>query len=246
MDTAVLTKLGLTENEIAVYVALLKSGPSLASAIAESTGLHRTHVYDILRALMKRELVFYAIRENRKYFEAKQPERLLMLLKEKEEELKQYEANLTAVIAELTKAAATPTRKIKAFVYQGKEGFKSLLNDILRVGKEYFVIGYTPRADEQLKYFQPSFHKKRIKLGISRKIIMDADLKKKWISKQKLQETRFLPKERYIPMGIILYGIRVVIVTIEEAEFTALVVENEKIYKNFRQFFDMLWEIAQP
>ena len=246
MNTKILKRLGLIENEINVYLTLLRKGPSRASDISRDTGIHRTHIYDILETLIKKELAFFAIRENRKYFEAKKPERLMALLKEKEEELKQNELDLSKLILELNKAMAPSKRKIKAFVYQGKKGFKSILNDILRTSKEYLVIGYSPRADEQLKYFQPGFHKKRIKLGVSRKIIMDSALKKKWISKQKLQETRFLPKDRYIPMGIIIYGIRVVIVTIEEEEFTALVVENDKISDNFRQFFDMLWRIAKP
>ena len=52
-----LKKLGVSEQEIAVYTALLKHGPSSAAQLSESTNIHRTNVYSILIKLKNRGFV---------------------------------------------------------------------------------------------------------------------------------------------------------------------------------------------
>ena len=57
MDLEILKQLGLIDNEIKVYLLLLRRGPSLASDVAEETNLHRTHAYDILKSLIEKSIV---------------------------------------------------------------------------------------------------------------------------------------------------------------------------------------------
>ena len=52
-----LEKIGLTEKEAAVYLALLKLGPTTALKIARETGIKRPTVYTTLDALKGRGLV---------------------------------------------------------------------------------------------------------------------------------------------------------------------------------------------
>jgi len=52
-----LRKLGLSKNEIKVYVYLARVGEKKASEISEALSLHRTETYRILRDLEKRGLV---------------------------------------------------------------------------------------------------------------------------------------------------------------------------------------------
>ena len=52
-----LKQIGLTDNEIKVYLTLLKIGPSIVSKIAERSGLYRPYVYDTLERLQEKALV---------------------------------------------------------------------------------------------------------------------------------------------------------------------------------------------
>ena len=52
-------------------------------------------------------------------------------------------------------------------------------------------------------------------------------------TKLPLQEVRFLPKEYHIPMGIIIYGDKVVIVIVDE-EYMCIQIDNKKINQNFQ------------
>lgn len=244
MDTGILKELGLIDNEVKVYLCLLKRGPSLASDIAEETGLHRTHAYDILNSLVKKSVVTHIIRENRKYFQATNPEQLESLLKDKEEQLRKSEEKLKLLIGELKQISALHKPSLLASIYEGQKGFKALLEDILRRKQNYLVIGYNPKAEESLKYFLPGFYKKRLKAKIKRKAIVDPVFRGgTWVEEQKLQEIRFFKYN--FPMGIIIYGDRVVMTIIQETGQIAVVIENQKVADNFKKLFDDLWEQAK-
>lgn len=47
----VLTELGLTSLQARVYLALANRGPSKVMTISQATGIHRTHLYEVLKSL---------------------------------------------------------------------------------------------------------------------------------------------------------------------------------------------------
>jgi HTH-type transcriptional regulator, sugar sensing transcriptional regulator len=63
-----LSQAGLTENESKVYLALIDLGPSLAGSISRKTGIHRRTVYDTTEMLIKKGLVGYILKNNRRLF----------------------------------------------------------------------------------------------------------------------------------------------------------------------------------
>src|SRR5512137_1598608 len=80
-------KIGLTENETKVYLALLEFGPNQAGLISRKSGLHRRVVYDTSEMLIKKGLIGYIQKNNKKLFQASSPSRILELIKEKEESI---------------------------------------------------------------------------------------------------------------------------------------------------------------
>jgi sugar-specific transcriptional regulator TrmB len=211
--------------------------------VATEAKLHRTHAYDILNSLIKKSIVSYVVRENRKYFQAVNPDQLSSLLNDRKEELKKSEDQLKLLIEELQKISVSSKSGLLVSVYDGKKGFKALLEDILRRRENYFVIGYNPKAEDSLKYFLPNFYKQRIKAKIHRKAIVDPQFKGgSWVEKQKMQQIRFLKYS--FPMGIIIYGNRVVMTVIEENHQMAIVIESDKVAENFVKLFDSLWSQA--
>ena len=77
----ILGEMGLTQMEIKVYLALLELGPSLAGRISRKTGIHRRNVYDITERLIKKGMIGYIVKNNRRFFEAVNPEKFLDLMK---------------------------------------------------------------------------------------------------------------------------------------------------------------------
>ena len=84
MNLEILKEAGLTHNEALVYKALLELGPSLAGQISRKTGLHRRTVYDVTEMLIKKGVIGYILKNNRRLFEASSPKIFLDVVKEKE------------------------------------------------------------------------------------------------------------------------------------------------------------------
>jgi len=85
MNPETLMQFDLTKNEALVYKALLELGPSLAGQLSRKTGMHRRTLYDTTEMLVKKGLIDYILKNNRRLFEAANPKKFLEIEKEKEE-----------------------------------------------------------------------------------------------------------------------------------------------------------------
>jgi sugar-specific transcriptional regulator TrmB len=131
----ILKKLGFEEREISAYLALLKSGKLTATSLSERTGIDRSTIYRILNGLIKKGFVNSFVRNNVKYFGACDPEVLVKYANEIKSEMEQK-------FRELSNLKISEKTKVKVEVYEGTEGAKSVLKDILKTQKDYFVFGY--------------------------------------------------------------------------------------------------------
>src|SRR3989339_620491 len=71
-----LTKLGLTESEVRIYMAMLKIGASTVQDIAKEARLSRTAVYQIMTELEHKGLVSTFYQKKKKLMVAEDPEKL--------------------------------------------------------------------------------------------------------------------------------------------------------------------------
>src|SRR3989344_5742397 len=130
-----LTQAGLTNNESKVYLALLDLGPSLAGQISRKTGLHRRTVYDTTEMLIKKGLIGYILKNNRRIFMASSPEKFIDILKEKENVIKD-------ILPEMIGLYSRTQEKEETNFYKGKQGLKTILEDQLKDGtKEILILG---------------------------------------------------------------------------------------------------------
>ncbi|UZE94171.1 MAG: hypothetical protein IB618_01185 [Candidatus Pacearchaeota archaeon] len=251
MNKETLKKLGLTESEINVYLALIELGSSLASKVAKKCGLHRTNVYDSLDKLIKRGLISFVVRENRKYFSAADPEKLLKILEGKKQEIEREESSLKTIISELRKKKRLTEEKIEAQIYKGKEGFKTVMEMILEEakGKEWLYLGGTGKVYELLPYYLPALIKKRIKAKIKLKVLLADTKETRNLSKKAFVEckVRFLPKEIKNITAIHVWKDKVAIIPITPTaieEPVVFLIHNKENADSFRDYFNWLWKTA--
>ena len=93
-------KIGLTKNEVQIYLTILKAGPILAGEITQRSGIHRRNVYDALERLKEKKLVSFIIKDNKKYFQINHPNKFLDLLEEKKSSIKNQEETIKAIWAD--------------------------------------------------------------------------------------------------------------------------------------------------
>tara|TARA_Y100000310_G_C20588558_1_gene766722 strand:- start:252 stop:956 length:705 start_codon:yes stop_codon:yes gene_type:complete len=231
MDKKILERAGLSKGEIEVYLTLLKIGSSLVSKIAQETGLHRTNIYDTLEKLREKGLVAHVIKENRKYFNASNPEKILDYVKEREKEI-------SSILPELKSYSSLPRSESIVEVYKGKEGLKTVLKDILKEGKDYSVFEEKGYIQKVLPHFYPQFNKKLNKKKIKVKVLTRDKIK---IAKRSLMKIKTLPEFISFPSATAVYGDKVAIFVWDEP-YHAILIKSTQVAKSYKSFFEMLWK----
>jgi len=231
----VLGEIGLSEGEIKVYLALLKLGPVQVSKIKEETLLHRTTIYDFVEKLLNKGLVNYVIRNNVKYYSATHPNKLLDFIKEKEEGVK-------GILPQLAALAETRKDEIRVEVYKGAEGFKAVLNDIIRVGKDIVGFGIDEaKFKEAFPILMEQHFKKEERLNIKERLLTSEGAK--FLFRKKTTKYRFIPAEFFNPTPTAVYGNKIVSIIWEP--LTIVLIENAQLADSYKKYFEMLWGIAK-
>ncbi len=233
----VLEHFGLTKTEATIYLTLLEIGPSLAGVISRKSGIHRRSIYDATDRLIKKGLIGYISNNNRRYFAATHPERLLELLKERE-------AIVQEVLPELTHKYLQQQEKQETVFYRGKNGLKTVFEDQLQVGKEVLVLGASIHAEEHLSYYLHWYTKRRVKQRMKLRLIYNTRIKGH-AKKIPMASVKYLPiaYENYTATNI--YGDRVAIIFWGATPFVILI-KNKEIAAGYKAYFEHLWKIAKP
>jgi len=243
MEISALKEIGLSDGEIKTYLELIKHDETLVSELAERTGINRTMTYQILNNLLKRGFVSYVIKNNVKYFRASNPSRILEFLKEKE-------LNIQKLLPDLLKVSSKTEKKYNIEVYEGKEGLKTIMNDILKSKTEEwmdFTSGLT--IDILPDFFMDKWERERYKARIKAKFLINNNLEGRrrgiQLSKLKLSEVRYLPKEFRSPAHIYVYGNKVgIALWVRDFPF-GILIESKEIVIRFKEFFEWFWKIAK-
>ena len=235
MNKEILRQLGFLDAEIEVYIALLRLGPSMVSKIHQQTGLHRTHIYDLLEKLRERGLVSIYIQSGKKHFQAAPPSKILSYIEEKKEIVKN-------LLPELESFMNITKEDTSVELYKGKEGLKTVLQDVLKKGRDYCVMGSIKQFEEVLEYALPSFLKKIEESGIKERILCD---KKESIVKIKTGTYRFLDGSYLFPSSFWIYENKVALF-IWNVPYFIIVINNKEVAQTYQNYFDFFWKIAKP
>ena len=240
-----LRKFGLAEKEAEVYLSLLGLGEALASEVATKTNIPRQLIYDLFERLIGLGLVSFVIKDNKKYFKSSPPEQLTSILKEKQEAVKEVMPKLKKI------EAFEEHKKPKIEVYEGMEGLKTILNDVLRTEKkELIVYGSSKSSFELMPLFMENWHNRRIGQKLKVKIIYNETEETKQRVKEfkqtlKLMEVRYLPVDASTPTSNLIYGNKIAMVVLLKNEPYATLIESKELKEIYKEYFEAIWKIAK-
>ena len=246
MDSSVLKELGLSENEIKIYIFLLKSGESTAYEIGKKTNIYRVHVYDKLEKLMDKGLVTHVYKGSKKHFHATPPEKIRYHLDEKRKELLEKEKEIISIIPQLEALVNTQKDNTRVEVFKGLEGIKYFLKDIIKTKKEVLITGIDEgRYIESMNTFMKQYFRDVRLKNINERIIT---IKKKGIftfdrNIAKTTQYKFLAADQFNPTNTFVYGSKVVLV-IWGTPVTCIMIQNNEVAETYRNNFEHLWKIA--
>lgn len=248
MYDELLTEIGLTKSEVAVYFALLEIGSSTTGPIIKKSGIASGKAYLILDKLIKKGLATFVIKSGIKYYQAKDPDRLLDYMKEKESELKEKEERLRQIIPGLRARYDEMKERQTAEIYEGTKAFRTFYELILKElkkGDTFYVMGASRNLLEKFNRYFLDWNKRRVKKGIFMKIIYNHDCMDigKSREKMRLTEVRYMKKELETPSWIVIFGDSVTTLNVHDIPVCFLIRGNETA-ESYRKYFDIIWKQA--
>lgn len=236
-----LKNIGLSEKEIAVYLACLELGASTTIQISQKTGFKRTTAYSIIESLLKEGFLSKFEDKRGQKFSAEPPEKLLNILQRKQNELLEIIPNLLAI----TKAESNIRPEVK--FYQGKEGLKAVYEDTLascKKGDEILAFTSAQDIDAILGDYAQEYLKKRVAGQIKERCICE-DSPSAWSYKAKdkehLRDTKVINKA-LLPLSIEknIYNDKICFMNFRGFPF-GVIIKSPQIAKSEKAMFDLLW-----
>jgi len=238
----ILKELGLSEREIAVYVALHKLGSTTTGPLVKDSGVQNSKIYETLEKLIKKGLANYILKGKTKYFQATNPNTLLNFFEEKQ-------VAVEHIVKKLQILRKKKEPEYEARIYEGMKAIKAVFYEMYDyTGKngEYcvFPIGEQLGREELVRFWGQVFHKaKEMKIRI--KTLPNKKIKK--IIEENYKKYKFI-KIRYtsqeFPTGIFIFKDHVLNVSWGEKPIATLIKSKEN-YIRWQRFFNEQWKQAK-
>ena len=240
VNKELLIELGLTKNEVEVYLKLLMSGSVTVNVIAERTALHRQACYDALDRLLEKGFVNFVLKDNKKHFQALPPEQMVTYI----EDMKGRISDMVPVLNALAKRAE---EKSFVEVYKGKNANRMVLRDIINTLKEKKQEVCIVGVDEN-KFFKndkaaiDKYIQDMRKFGFKERLIAEEGAKT-FVSGEQF-DYRLLPKKYFNPNPMFIYGGKVVFFIWGDPLYV-IIIRNSNVSDLNKKQFEMLWKIAK-
>lgn len=228
-----LENFGLTINESKVYLASLELGLARVTDISRKSGVIRETTYGIISNLSSKGFISSVIKSGVKYFEAAEPKKLRSMLKEKLTTIETTLPHLEALMKERTV-------KPKVGLYEGKEGLKTIMENLLTSKTEILTMVSNKNIKIMFELYFPHFVKKRVELKIPVRLLTDG----KPLTK-KLIRYKYLPKEYEFKTATWIYENKLALVSLSQTEPIGVVIEDKEIVNAQRNQFELIWSLLE-
>lgn len=254
-DEKILIEAGLSEEQSAIYSALLDKGPLKAGAISSWTGLKRGLIYKVLDQLENMGLVSKKGGEGTvAVFAPEHPSALAVMMERKEKSLALAKETVAFSLGALSSKFNLLSGKPNVQFYEGKEGVEKVLEDTLNSKDEVLTYVDMEIVEKYFKDINDKYVGKREKLGIKKRILaiennFSSELFKRWnkenpeffsVTDLKMVKT---PVEG-IEGAIQIYENKIGIITISNENLISIIIEDVRINKLFKSMFEALYLVS--
>lgn len=257
MLTDQLSSLGLTQEETKTYLALLELGPTKVSYLARKIGKPRPTLYGFLKKLHEKGLITQSLEYGdfgTKVFIAEPPHKISQLFRQKIENLENQQKLFKTILPELEKTSATKFLSPKFQLYEGIDGLRHVLKDML-LYSDIETTAFWP-IKSMVETLSPEFFRYHNKERIKNRIFTRAlwpntqtiDIKKHpylGAGQEFQREIRIAPPEIDFPMGYWIYKNKTAFIS-SRAESFGFIIESRELTQMLLSQFELIWKISKP
>lgn len=232
-----LSSIGLSQNEIDVYLDLLKNSASTAYSVANRIDCHRSSVYEAIKKLHQIGFIVEIQEENRKLYQTREYTAIEEYLRQKQSEFKEIEPYLKTI-------SNTEMPEGSISISYGSNRLRAAFSELFRLKKEILIWTLPKRLDEFLgRWFLKEMEESIQKKEIMTKIISSSEFKgSNEIPKNNFTEVRYSNEESNI-FTIVCSDTVLLIVLSSPA--TIVEMKNANISEGFKSRFLTLWEKSE-
>jgi sugar-specific transcriptional regulator TrmB len=232
-----LQTLGLTEDEAATYLALLKIGGGNAAALATEVGVKRTTIYPILKSLSQKGFAAGYFHKNKRLYRAEKPQRVAGIFEKKLEAFAHIIPELATiekkVVGQIGLRFIETTEELKKFYFGILSEYKN---------KSYCAIGSAPAWESIDPEFFVQYRHDRARAKIKTRLLITADsLSTSPADPKLLRNVRMLPKNHTFKSTIDIFDNKILIMNPDQTAL-AVVIEVPSMVDIFKELFEILWE----
>jgi sugar-specific transcriptional regulator TrmB len=245
-----LTKIGLTNSESKVYLALLRiGGYASKSNIVKESKISASKVYEILDKLRDKGLISTVERNKTHNYAAAPPKKLNEYVEQKRQQLDLEEKTINKILPKLNEQYKNVKQNIQVELYTGWKGLDTVYDSLSdRVGKseEICILGASAgQTPQRTKRFFGKYSTKARNQNVKVRIIFNENAKKYITEMEKEYNTQF--NKRFLlkktPVEILIKKDMAIIVILTE-EPLSIVIHSTETAKSFKEYFEELWSIA--
>lgn len=240
-----LKKLGLSDKEAKVYLALLELSEAPVQKIAGKAKVNRATTYVILESLHKKGAVTTLEKNKKVMFAAESPRTLLSLFKSQEQELRDKQEEFKKILPELEAIFNLAIERPIVRFFEDIEAVRIIREEIIASGAKVIYDIYSLEYVNQIyslfsKEENNDFLKKRKELGITIKAIYTSDTGP-FKEFQLKGERKFVPKDKFpFSADILIYKNKVALTTLR-GKIITVIIESKEIADTLRIVFELAW-----
>jgi sugar-specific transcriptional regulator TrmB len=235
---------GLTKNEAAAYIALLRIGKSKSYRIIKEADISSGKVYETLHKLSEKGLVKSVVENGVKHFIANKPDALFDYLKQKEKDIHDKEQELERILPQLGTLRKIDENPEEVSIIKGLRGISPIVYESLELRQEVKVMGVRSSKDEKFNNFWKGWHRRRLELKINAKMLFSDKNTDYWRFYKKMHHTQVKETLSFSPSAVMIVGDNCFLFSYDK-DFICIHIISESIAKSFTSFFDSLWNIAK-
>ncbi len=239
-----LKEIGLTDYEVATYIALLEDGPCTASQASKGAQVPYSKIYDVLASLETKGWVEIENTRPKKYFPKPPSEALEATRLTFESNL---QSNLNQVQVELRPLYTSKEiqERPDIWIVRGDFNILARIREGLNTARHTLMIAMSAPPGPLIEILLGDLQ--RLKdAGVEIRLMITKDVGEKTLHQlSKLGEVRI--KERMFGGGVISDGKRVVLIlgSGDEDDYLALCSDHIGLASLAREYFEFLWNDAQ-
>ena len=181
------------------------------------------------------------IKNNRKHFHAARPQNIIRYVDEQRQVLDQKREDLITLLPDLERLVPLASETIE--VYEGTEGLKTVLEDILQSKKEIWTFGSEGNFSGSLRFYFSHYLRRLKKAHIKMKVIFSS--RKHDIPLLQFANIRYLPEKYQAPQETTIYGEKTALFIFSETP-KCIVILSRNATQGYRRHFEIMWKLAKP